>query len=103
VTPPRDTNHGIFPGGYYLFDAARPAAVSAAAQTEKTEPSIHKAAPVSWKDKSDQLWKGWLLPSSDGDVWFVAGSGEYYYVLQAPNVNEAINALKIRYRGLKLS
>jgi hypothetical protein len=103
VTPPRDTNYGIFPGGYYLFDTARPASVSAAAETENTEPATHRTAPVSWNDKSDQLWKGWLLPASDRDIWFVAGSAEYYHVLQAPDVNEAINAQKIRYRGLKLS
>jgi hypothetical protein len=103
IAPPRDTNHGIFPGGYYLFDAARPAAVSAAAQPDKTQPRAPKAAPVSWKDKSDQLWKGWMLPATDADIWFVAGSAEYYRLLQSPDVNEAMNAEKIRYRGLKLS
>jgi len=103
IAPPRDTNHGIFPGGYYLFNAARPAAVSAVAQSEKTQPETPKAAPVSWKDKSDQLWKGWLLPASDADIWFVAGSAAYCRLLQSADVNEAMNAQKLRYRGLKLS
>jgi hypothetical protein len=103
ITPPRDTNHGIFPGGYYLFDAARPAAVSAAAQPEKKQAETPKAEPVSWKDKSDKLWKGWLLPAADADIWFVAGSAAYHRLLQSPDVNQTMGAQKIRYRGLKLS
>lgn len=103
ITSPRDTNHGIFPGGYYLFDTARPAGANEVAQTEKRQPQTPEVKPVSWKDKSNQLWKGWLLPASDADVWFVAGSAEYYRLLQSSDVNEAMNAQRIRYRGLKLS
>ena len=103
ITLPQDTNHGIFPGGYYLFDATRPVAANAVAQPEKAEPKTPKAEPVSWKDKASQLWTGWLLPASDADIWFVAGSAAYHRLLKSPDVNEAMNAQKIRYRGLKLS
>ena len=103
ITPQHDTNHGIFPGGYYLFDATRPVTMQAALETKKTQPDTHKAEPLSWKDKTDQLWKGWLLPLSDADTWFVAGSAKYYRLLQSADVNDAMNTQKIRYRGLKLS
>lgn len=103
ITPPRDTNHGIFPGGYYLFDATRPAASNTVVPPEKAQVDTARAKPVSWKEKSDQLWKGWLLPGSDRDIWFVAGSAAYRRLLQSPDVNEAMEAEKIRYRGLKLS
>lgn len=103
IAPPRDTNYGIFPGGYHLFTAARPAAVSIITQSAETQPEKRKAEPVSWKDKGDQLWKGWLLPASDADIWFVAGSAAYWRLLQSPDVNEAMEVQEIRYRGLKLS
>jgi len=103
ITPPKDTNYGIFPGGYRVFDTARPAAANQAAAKLGPKKETHKLEPVTWKDKTDQLWKGWLLPASDEDIWFVAGSSEYYRILQSPDVNEAMDVQRIRYRGLKLS
>lgn len=103
ITPPSGTNYGIFPGGYHLFDAAQPAAISAAAQPEKARAEEHSSQPLTWKDNTDKLWKGWLLPASDEDIWFVAGSAKYYRLLQSPDVNQAVEAEQIRYRGLKLS
>lgn len=103
VAPPKDTNYGIFPGGYRLFDTARPAAVREGAAAQQPAPDTEKAEPLTWKDKTGELWKGWVLPASQEDIWFVAGSAAYYRVLESPDVNEAMNAQRIRYRGLKLS
>lgn len=104
VMPPRDTNLGLYPGGYYLFDAQAPAALTAAAENKDvSEPAAKKTTPVSWKDKTDQLWKGWVLPASDSDTWFVAGSAAYYKLLQSPDVEKAVETDKIRYRGLALA
>jgi Phospholipase B len=111
VAAPHESNYGLFPGGYYLFDAQPPAGLTSsipASQHERLETrAAHsepkKAAPVSWKDESNKLWKGWVLPASDDDTWFVAGSAKYYRLLQSPDVDEAIEAQKIRYRGLKLA
>ena len=100
VAPPSESNYGLYPGGYYLMNAGTKKAPASAAPGN---PQPAKAAPVSWHDHSDQLWKGWLLPASDADNWFVAGSAEYYRVLQAPDVDKAINTQKVMYRGLKLS
>ncbi len=111
VAAPRDSNYGLFPGGYYLFNAGASEELSASVaaneqlrlQTENSKAESHKPAAVSWHDHPEQLWKGWVLPASDADTWFVAGSAAYYRLLQTPNVAEAINTEKIRYRGLKLS
>jgi hypothetical protein len=111
VAPPRDANHGLFPGGYYLFDAEPSQSLSASiavnekarVEAKNTQAEARKTDPVSWHDRSDKLWKGWLLPASDADIWFVAGSAEYYRLLQSDDVDEAMNAKKIGYRGLKLS
>jgi hypothetical protein len=102
ITPPRDTNVGIYPGGYYLFSADAPAALSAAAQPEQPR-SANKTVPLSWKGKTDQLWKGWVLPASDADTWFVAGSAGYRRLLESPDLAQAVDTEKIRYRGLKFA
>jgi hypothetical protein len=58
---------------------------------------------VSWKDKTEKLWKGWVLPASAADTWFVAGSAEYYRMLQSKDVKKTVEAERIHYRGLKLA
>jgi hypothetical protein len=102
--PPRDgsksPNVGLYPGGYYLFNAEAVVKPNAAVPEKKED--ADKPALVSWKDQTDKLWKGWVLPASDADTWFVAGSAEYYKMLQAKDVYEAVEAERIRYRGLKL-
>ncbi len=110
IAPPRNANYGLFPSGYYLFDnepsqslSAGIAANEKARVEAKNNQEIRKIDPVSWHDRSDRLWKGWVLPASDTDTWFVAGSAEYYRLLQSDDVDQAMNAQKIRYRGLKLS
>jgi hypothetical protein len=54
-------------------------------------------------DYADRLWKGWVLPASDADTWFVAGSASYYRLLQSKDLDEGVEAQRIRYRGLKLA
>ncbi|MGD1070768.1 MAG: C45 family peptidase, partial [Bryobacteraceae bacterium] len=104
-------NQGLYPAGYYLFGAEPTETLKASVvENEKArmaspekgdEPK--KPAPVSYKDRTDQLWKGWILPATDADTWFVAGSAAYYHLLQAPDVAKAMDAQRIRYRGLKLA
>ena len=110
---PTATDQGLYPGGYYLFSAQPTEALSAsvaanetaraAEQAEEKPDQPKKPAPVSYRNKEDELWKGWLLPESDADTWFVAGSARYYRLLQSPDVEKAIQAERVRYRGLKLS
>ncbi len=101
VAAARDTtNHGLYPGGYYLFSATT--SVPAGPNAEKKDPA-RKAVAVSWKNTPEKLWKGWILPASDADTWFAAGSAAYHRVLQSDDVEKAMDAQRIRYRGLKLS
>jgi hypothetical protein len=113
LAPPRDSagpNHGLYPGGYYMLSAEPTEALSASvAANEKarladTKPAeARKPAPVSYRDRTEKLWKGWVLPASDADTWFVAGSASYYRLLESPDVQKAVDAQLVRYRGLKLA
>jgi len=103
-------NHGLLPGGYYLFSAAPSESLTASvAANEKARLAApearetRKRTPLSYREHLEKLWKGWVLPESDADAWFVAGSALYYRLLQSPDVAKAIEAQKARYRGLKLA
>jgi hypothetical protein len=106
-----DGDDGLYPSGYYLFGAEPSATLRASIeQNEKmrmadsARPATPKAIPASNKpDYTDRLWKGWLLPASDSDIWFVAGSAEYYQVLQSKDVDEAMNAQRAIWRSLQTS
>jgi len=43
-----------------------------------------------------------LLPASDADTWFVAGSATYKRVLQSKDVEEALDAQRAAWRSLEL-
>jgi len=101
-------NHGLYPGGYYLFDGQASEgllgtvreneAARLATNVLDTKPPA-KPAP----DYADRRWKGWVLPASDADTWFVAGSAAYYGMLGSKDFEPALEALRIRYRGLRLA
>ncbi len=102
---------GLYPSGYYLMQGEPPEALRAAIQqNEQTRltASLDPPAPttpaasarVSYEGR---LWKGWLLPASDADTWFVAGSARYRYALLAKDPEEALNAARATWRGLELS
>src|SRR6202042_3716521 len=94
-------NDGLYPSGYYLFRAEPPAAVRAALQAPaetKSEPKSDSRGASYW----NRLWKGWVLPASDADTWFVRGSENYYRDLRSVDLEKAMEATRARYRRLKL-
>ncbi|HUI40420.1 MAG TPA: C45 family peptidase [Terriglobia bacterium] len=101
-------DEGLYPSGYHLFAAEPSTALQAAIeQNEKArltasldppKPAAPAADPPSYEGR---LWKGWLLPASDADTWFVAGSAQYRRVLASQDVNEALNAQRTLWRGLQ--
>jgi Phospholipase B len=110
ATIPAEANQGLYPGGYYLFGAEPTEALSASiAENEKArlsaKPAKNEDKPklVSYRNRDEALWKGWVLPASDADTWFVAGSAQLYRLLQSADVEKAIEAERIRYRGWKLA
>jgi hypothetical protein len=90
-------NDGLYPSGYYLFDGSAPA--PAAAPPAKSE-AKSDAKPVSYENR---LWKGWILPASDADTWFAAGSATYHRMLAREGLQKSLDAMLIRYRGSKMA
>jgi hypothetical protein len=101
---------GLYPSGYYLFqqdpsDSLRAALqenekARLAALTDSSKPSDPAVAdPPSIEGR---LWKGWVLPAADADMWFVAGSAAYKRMLQSKDVEEALDAQRATWRGLEL-
>jgi hypothetical protein len=103
-------DEGLYPSGYHLFDAAPSATLRAEIQeNEKArlmalldppKPAPPAAHPPAYKGR---LWNGWILPASNADIWFVAGSAEYRRVLASSDVGDAMNAQRTIWRGLELS
>ena len=51
----------------------------------------------------DKLWKGWILPASDADVWLTAGSAGYHSVAASrPIVDKRLDAYRAEYRAAAL-
>jgi len=106
-------NRGLYPSGYALFGAQASEALQASvtaveakritALAEKPAEKAKTPKAVTWKERADDLWKGWVLPASDADTWFVAGAAAYYRLLQTPDVDKAIEGERVAYRGLGLA
>lgn len=102
---------GLYPSGYHLFEAEPSAALRAEVQeNEKArliaalDPPKPKTPPAAGPPSYEgRLWKGWVLPASDADTWFVAGSAEYRRVLASKDVEDALNAQRAIWRGLELA
>jgi hypothetical protein len=87
-------NDGLYPSGYYLFRAGPSA--------DHSEPAPIAAKPSEHASYKDRLWKGWILPASDADTWFAAGSVAYYRALQSNDLAQTLDARRATYRRLKL-
>src|SRR5579885_2885303 len=97
-------NDGLYPSGYWLFDAqqhpdAGPQPSPVGAGHGRTA-SDNPRKPASYESR---LWKGWVLPASEADTWFVAGSAQYHRILSSDDPEKQIAATQIIYRGLKLA
>ncbi len=104
-------DEGLYPSGYYLFQVEPTQALRAAIQDNEKErlsaaldPPARKVTenpdPPSYEGR---LWKGWILPASDADDWFVTGSAVYRYVLESKDPEEALNAERALWRGFELT
>jgi len=101
-------NDGLYPSGYALFRAEPSESLRTAIRENekarlavKPKPDSKPAAKAA--SLNDRLWKGWVLPASDADTWFVGGAAGYYRVLESDDVEKALSAERATYRGLKLS
>jgi len=102
-------NDGLYPSGYYLFQAEPSNSLRTSIQHNETARLTARPAELrSAGDRgqpidSDRLWKGWILPASSADTWLAAGSAAYYQILQSGEVDLSISARRATYRGLKLA
>jgi len=96
--------------GYRLFRGEASEGLRAAiAANEKARlapaAAEHKADDAKHGKAFDQdrLWKGWVLPASDADVWFVAGSAMYYHDLKSDDLELQIEGRRAAYRRLQVA
>ncbi len=90
-------DNGLYPSGYHLFQGEAPASLS----QKPSEPPKRRAPAKAAASLKDRLWKGYLLPASDADIWLAAGAAAYRQVLQSEDVEKAMNARRAEYRRLK--
>ncbi len=95
-------NDGLYPSGYYLFHVEPPAAVRAALAGAPVETGPEQKSGGNRGSYADRLWKGWVLPASDADTWFVRGSEMYYEKLRSDDFGKAMEKVRAGYRRLKL-
>ncbi|MGH9662284.1 MAG: hypothetical protein ACRD96_27285, partial [Bryobacteraceae bacterium] len=88
---------GIYSSGYRLFQAesVAPKGQSRSAEPEKIEDP--KKSPYT-----DKLWKGWILPATDADVWLTAGSAAYYAALSSDEPEKAVDSHRASFRAAAL-
>jgi Phospholipase B/Carbohydrate binding domain len=110
-------NDGLYSSGYRLFqghpaDAIKmlldgaPKASAISAQIAGDMPGgrgVRRGgrggAPAS---SNENLWKGWILPASDADVWLTAGATEYYSIAGANDLDKGLEAFRAQYRAAAL-
>ena len=100
-------NDGMYPSGYYLFrgepsDALR-TAIRENEQARIADKPAEKEPAARQASYKGRLWKGWILPASDADTWFAAGSAAYYRALRSDDLAKTLDARCATYRGLKLA
>ena len=100
-------NDGLYPSGYVLLSAQPSESLRTAVQENERARLAPKAksenkAAAKAASLKDRLWKGWVLPASDADTWFVGGAANYYRILESDDVEKAVSGQRAAYRGLKL-
>jgi hypothetical protein len=103
-----EKNDGLYPSGYALFTTAPPNQLAEIEQARLNPKAPESAAAVrptrpAANNFRDRLWKGWIVPAADSDTWFAAGTTAYHELLQSDDLEKALEARRIQYRGLKLS
>jgi len=101
-------NDGLYSSGYRLITADAPDSLRQIIQeNEKARLATKSDAPKLDKEKDkkesvykDRLWKGWVLPASESDDWFTAGSAAYYRDLSSPDLDKSVAAHWSEYRAL---
>ena len=102
-----EKNDGLYSSGYRMIAAAPSeslrASIDANEKARLAKPpqaQTEKPPKVSYKDR---LWKGWVLPATDADTWFTAGSAAYFRDLQSDDLEKAMDAHRAAFRAASLA
>ena len=95
-------NEGIHSSGYRVI-SANPTEALAQAVRENESERLKGAHPDKEKQEetsyTDRLWKGWILPASDSDLWLTMGSVAYYDALHSSSsLRSRLDAYRAKYR-----
>jgi len=81
---------------------ARPAAPAEAASGQPAGAGRGFPRPEIAGAYKDRLWKGWILPASDADIWLSAGSAAYYRALSGADLEKRLEEFRADYRAAAL-
>lgn len=100
-------NDGLYPSGYRLFhahsaDRLRGSIAGENARVENSREQQPAKSQQSRRVPDDKLWKGWILPATDADIWLSAGADAYYDAVRSDHPDRAINELRATYRRAAL-
>jgi hypothetical protein len=106
-------NDGLYSSGYRLFQghpadaikmlldgAPKASAITARAAGASGGGRGGRRGGASAAD--EKLWKGWILPASDSDVWLTAGAASYHYVAASSDLDKQIESFRAEYRAAAL-
>lgn len=103
-------NKGLYSSGYRLFQAQDDLIMKATLSAAPAATAVETESPDSGSPRGrgrrravaaskDYLWKGWILPASDSDAWFTAGSAAYYEVLNGNDIEKELDAYRADFRA----
>lgn len=110
-------NDGLYSSGYRLFQGHPADAIkmlldgAPKATTISTQAASEngggrggrRGGGRSGSSTSDEkLWKGWILPASDSDVWLTAGATGYHSVAASSDLDKRLDAYRAEYRAAAL-
>lgn len=110
-------NDGLYSSGYRLFQghpadaikmlldgAPKATAISAQAAGENGggRGGRRGGGRGGASASDDKLWKGWILPASDSDVWLTAGATGYHSVAGSNDIDKRLEAYRAEYRAAAL-
>lgn len=109
-------NDGLYSSGYRLFQghpadaikmlldgAPKASAITAQAAGERGGGrGGRRGGRGGASAENDKLWKGWILPASDADVWLTAGASEYHSVAGTSDADKKLEAFRAQYRAAAL-
>ncbi len=109
-------NDGLYSSGYRLFQghpadaikmtldgAPKASAITAQAGEGGGGRGGRRGGRGGASTSDEKLWKGWILPASDSDVWLTKGAAEYHAVAASADLDKHLEAFRAQYRAAALN